>query len=136
MIKHTPFQAVYKAVYDILSTKQTTPVYASIPTNAEYPCITMGNSFSFLFNGAKDVDITDVTLYIDIWSNDTSNKEIQEICDDVRAVLTSWTLTFDPAIYEAMDQDIPEGIIQQDYDEAWAYHALLTFKAKIQYIGG
>jgi len=136
MIKHTPFQAVYKAVYDILSTKQSTVVYSAIPTNADYPCITMGNSFSFLYNGAKNVDIADVTLYIDIWSADTSAKEIQEICDEVRAVLTSWQLEFDPADYCAMDQDIPEGIIQQEYDEPWVYHALLTFKAKIQYIGG
>jgi len=40
MIKHTPFQAVYKAVYDILNTKQSTVVYTSIPTDAAYPCIT------------------------------------------------------------------------------------------------
>ena len=136
MIKHTPFQAAYKAVYDILSTKQTTLVYASIPTNAEYPCITLENQYSFDDNGAKDTDITDITLYIDLWSDDTSQKEIQELVDDVRTVLTSWELEFSPAIYRAIDQNAPSGIIEPERDAPWTYHAVLTFKAKIQYIGG
>ena len=139
MIIHIPAQEVRKAVYDILSTKQSTKVYTVIPSDVPYPCITIGSSLhGDETNGAKTVDICDVTLPIYFWSEDTSLTEIQEMVSDVATLLTSYPLEFDPAIFKAIGQDVKDWDIEGDdsISGPWTHRAVLTFTAKIQYIGG
>jgi len=133
MIRHIPFQATHKGVYDILSKKQTTKVYDTVPDEGEFPCISFG-PFTSKPGGAKNVDISNISLQLHIWSMDTSKKEIEEVCNDVAAVITAWPLDVASLGFCALEQDVDFCEIFEE--EEVSYHAVLTFTAKIQYIGG
>lgn len=133
MIRHIPFQATHKGVYDILSLRQTTKTYDTVPDHAEFPCISFG-PFTSKPGGAKNVDISDISLQLHVWSMDTSKKEIEEICNEVASVLTSWPLEIASLGFSALGQDVDFCEIFEE--EEISYHAVLTFTAKIQYIGG
>ena len=132
-IRYVPFQATHKAVYDILDAKQTTKIYDTVPSDPVFPCISFG-PFSSKSNGAKMLDISDISLQIHIWSQDTSKKEIEDLCYEVSAVLTAWELDMGTSGFKVLSQDVESCDIYEE--EAIAYHAQLTFTAKIQYIGG
>jgi hypothetical protein len=103
MIRHIPFQATHKGVYDILSLKQTTKTYDTVPNQGEFPCISFG-PFTSKPGGAKNVDISDISLQLHIWSMDTSKKEIEEICNEVASVLTSWPLEIASLGFSVLDR--------------------------------
>lgn len=133
MIRHIPFQATHKGVYDILSDKQTTKIYDTVPEQGEFPCISFG-PFTSKPGGAKNVDISNISLQLHIWSMDTSKKEIEEVCNDVAAVITAWPLDIRSFGFCALEQDVDFCEIFEE--EEISYHAVLTFTAKIQYVGG
>lgn len=133
IIRRIPMNALQKGVYSILSTKQDTPVYDDVPPEAVLPYITIG-AFTNKPGGGKTIDISDVSLQIHIWSEYSGKREVNEIANDVTAVLTAWSLDLAADGFKALAQDV-------DFFEAFpedegGYHGVITFTAKIQNLGG
>jgi len=125
--------ALQKGVFSILSTKQTTPVYDDVPEEAVLPYITLG-AFTDKQTGNKTTDIHDISLQIHIWSEYEGKKEVNEIADDVTAVLTSWPIDLSTENFNIMSQDVD--FFEAFPEETAGYHGVITFIAKIQNLGG
>lgn len=124
--------ALQKGVYSILSTKQTTPIYDDVPEGAELPYVTIG-AFTCKSNGAKPTDISDVSLQLHIWSSYSGKMEVNEIANDVTAVLTSWPIDLSADGFSLTRQDV-------DFFEAFpensgGYRGVITFVSRIQNLG-
>ncbi|OON87807.1 DUF3168 domain-containing protein [Pyramidobacter sp. C12-8] len=133
MMRHIPMIPLQRAVYEALSTYQTAPVYDDVPEDATPPAVSFG-SFTAKQSGAKALDAWDVSMQLDLWSNYAGKKQIQEMADDVASVLTSVKLDLSADGFEVLSCDV-------DFFEAFpedevGYHGVLTFVAKIQYVGG
>lgn len=125
--------ALQRGVYKILMEKQTTPVYDDVPCEACLPYVTIG-AFTCKNTGNKTADIADVSLQIHIWSEYSGKMEVNEIANDLTAVLTSWPIDLSHDEFNVMSQDIDFfEAFQEDED---GYHGVITFVAKIQNIGG
>ncbi len=133
IIRRIPMNSLQKAVYSILSTKQTTPVYDDVPQQAELPYVTFG-AFTCKQVGSKTTDISDISLQLHIWSVYSGKAEVNGIADDLAAVLTAWPLDLSAAGFSVMEKDI-------DFFEAFpeetgsGFRGVLTFVAKIQNVG-
>ena len=136
LINRIPMVAFQTAVYSLLTTYQTTPVYDDVgdtsTAGATYPCVSFG-AYHCEPAGGKDVVIFDVTLAAEIWSNYEGKKEINEIADDIAAVYTSYALDLSGAGFIAVSQWIDS--LEAFPEEVQGYHGTLTLAAKIQYIG-
>lgn len=133
MIRHIPFNFVHKGVSDILKEKQTTNVYDQMTEESVLPCVTFG-SFTWKRDGAKAIDISNTSTELHIWSSDMGKKEVEEICNDVAAVLTAWELEADGTGFKCLEQDID--MVEVYEAENAGFHGVITFIAKIQYVGG
>ena len=133
IIRRIPMNALQKGVYSILSTKQTTPVYDDVPPEAVLPYVTLG-AFTCKQNGGKTSDISDISLQVHIWSEYSGKREVNEIANDVAAVLTAWPLDLVADGFKALSQDV-------DFFEAFpedegGYHGVITFVCRVQNVGG
>lgn len=124
--------ALQKGVYSILTTKQTTPVYDDVPQDAVLPYITIG-AFTCKQVGSKTSDITDISLQLHIWSEYSGKAEVNEIANDITAVLTSWPIDLSNDGFKVMNQDTD--MFEAFPEETAGYHGVITFVAKIQNIG-
>lgn len=136
LINRIPMVAFQTAVYNLLTTYQTTPVYDDVgdtnTASVTYPCVSFG-TYHCEPGGAKDVVIFDVTLAVEIWSNYEGKKEINEIADDIAAVYTSYAIDLSDSGFVAIAQSIDS--LEAYPEEVQGYHGTLTLAAKIQYIG-
>jgi hypothetical protein len=133
IIRRIPMNALQKGVFGILSTKQTTPVYDDVPEGAVLPYITIG-AFTDKQTGNKTADIHDISQQIHIWSQWEGKKEVNEIANDVMAVLTSWPIDLSADGFNMMSQDVD--FFEAFPEETFGYHGVITFVAKIQNLGG
>ena len=129
-MKRIPLNAFAKAMYNLLSTYQTTPVFDDVPDDVQAPYITFG-LFTSKDAGTKTSDISDSTLTIDIWSDYNGKKEVNEIANDVIEVLNTGAFT--------LDDDFKFISGQVDFFESFAeddagYHGVITYLAKIKNI--
>lgn len=108
MIRRIPINAFQDAVGEILKTKQTTPVYGSVPGKVEPPYIVISD-YSFETGGSKGADITDMKLEIEIWSRYKGKGEINTIAEDIATVLTAWPIDLDSDGYRVMSKDVVGG---------------------------
>lgn len=133
IIRRIPMNALQRGVYSILSQYQTTPVYDDVPENAKLPYITLG-AFTCKQTGNKTADICDISLQVHIWSEYEGKKEVNEIANDVTAVLTSWPIDLSAEGFNMMSQDVD--FFEAFPEEVAGYHGVITFTAKIQNLGG
>lgn len=137
MINRIPMIAFQTAVYEILTTKQSTKVYDDIgPENGEsvsHPCVSFG-AYRCEPDGAKNAVLFNVTLNLEIWSEYEGKKEINEIADDLSAVYTAWPLDLSESGFKVIDQGIES--LEAFPEEEHGYHGTLSVTAKIQYVGG
>lgn len=127
-MKRIPLNAFAKAMYELLSTYQTTPVYDDIPEGAKAPYISFG-LFTSKDAGTKVNDISDSTLNIDIWSDYSGKKEVNSIANDVIAVINTGAFNIgDDFRFEGGQVDFFESFPEDD----GGYHGVITFLAKIR----
>ena len=141
--RRIPMNALQKGVFLILSAKQTTPVYDDVPeyqTGPEgnpvrvvLPYITLG-AFTDKQIGNKTADIHDISQQIHIWSEYAGKKEVNEIANDITAVLTSWPIDLTKDGFNVMSQDVD--FFEAFPEESSGYHGVITLVAKIQNVGG
>jgi hypothetical protein len=131
IIRRIPMNALQKGVFSIISTKQTTPVYDDVPEDAVLPYITIG-AFTCKQTGNKTADVYGISQQIHIWSAYEGKKEVNEIANDVTAVLTSWPIDLSEDSFNAMSQDVD--FFEAFPEEIAGYHGIITFVAKIQNI--
>lgn len=132
-IKRIPLVPLQKAIYAALFQYQTTPVYDDVPHDAKLPYITLG-AFTCKNNGAKNTEISDVTLQIHVWSEYSGKAEVNEIANDVITVLAAVPVDLSADKFKVMSQGI-------DFFEAFpedeaGYAGVITFVSKIQNLGG
>jgi len=129
IMRRIPFNALQTGVYSLLSSGQTTPVYDDVPPEAKPPFITFG-AFTCKQNGAKNTDISDVSLQLHIWSEYYGKSEVNTIADEVATVLASRTIDLSADNFKVIEQYV-------DFFEAFAedeggYHGVITLVCKIQ----
>jgi hypothetical protein len=130
--------ALQKGVFRLLTDNVITigehvvKTYDAVPEDAVMPYVTLG-SFTNKPGGSKDIDKSDVSLQIHIWSAYEGKREVNEIADDVTAILTSLPINLAADGFNVMSQDI-------DFFEAFpedpeGYHGVCTFVARVQNSG-
>jgi len=132
IVRRIPLNALQKKIYELLTTGQTTPVYDDVPPDASFPYITLG-AFTCKQNGAKSLDMSDVSLQIDIWSEYCGKAEVNGIMDDIATLLSACPIDLSDDNFKVISQDI-------DFAEAFpednfGYHGVLTLVCKIQNLG-
>lgn len=120
-------------VFELLSTKQTTSVYDDVPEDATFPYITLG-AFTCKRIGNKTVDIYDISQQIHVWSEYEGKKEVNEIADDITAVLTNWYIDLSTNGFKVLSQGVD--FFEAFPEEIGGYHGVLTLVARIQNLGG
>lgn len=131
MIRRIPLNALQIGVYSILSTKQTTVVYDAVPEGAELPYITFSD-YEYEFAGSKDVDIVNVTLEIEIWSDYFGKGAINGIAEDVTAVLTAWPIDLSADGFRVLEQEAKNGKGARSGTE---FYGVVYFSARVQNVG-
>lgn len=131
MTNRIPMNALQKALFLLLTQYQTTPVYDDVPPDAALPYISFGN-LTCKPNGTKDVDKSDVTQQLDIWSEYAGKKEVNGIAEGVIAVLANHPLDLsaDQFVVTGGSIDFFEAFPEED----GGFHGVLTIAVKIQNI--
>jgi hypothetical protein len=132
--RRIPMDALQAGVYGILTEHDLDiPVYDSLPADASPPYIVIG-AFTWRRDGNKTVDKGRATSQIHIWSAYAGKAEINQIMNDVTALLTSWRLDLSDADFVVLDQDVE--MCEAFETEENGQHGVVTFVAEIQNIGG
>lgn len=131
--KRLPLQALQKAVRDLLTACQTTPIHEHVDDKAKLPFIAFGE-ISVSPDGAKDVALCTATMELEIYSGTNSRTEINGILDDVATVLTAARLDMQPAGFAVCDQEIAE--VRTNQREIRGYNATLRLEVQIQDMEG
>ncbi len=104
----------------------------------EYPCVSL-RAYDIAIGGAKNVDISEVSVEIGIYSKYKGVEEIAGVLNDVENVLTNASIDLSADHYAVISTDIAGKAridVIADTNSPVKYAATLTFAAKIQYIGG
>jgi hypothetical protein len=154
IIRRIPMNALQKGVYSILMSKQEgniIPVYDDVPEYqldidgnplldeegspipVKLPYVTLGE-FTYKRNGTKDTDIGDASQQLHIWSEYKGKKEVNQIADDLTAILTSWAIDLSDDGFKVIEQDVD--FFEAFPEEVAGYHGVITFTSKIQNLGG
>lgn len=132
--RRIPMDALQAGVYSILTTHGLDiPVYDAVPPGAVMPYITLG-AFTWTRDGNKTVDWGRATLQIHIWSEEAGKTQVNQIANDVTALLTAWPLVLSADGFDVKEQDIE--MIESFPDDGGGYHGVVTFVARIQNLGG
>ena len=132
IIRRIPMDALQQGVYSLLTAYQDTPVHDDVSSDAAMPYITLG-AFTWTRDGNKTVDWGRASIQIHIWSDYSGKAQVNNVANDIAAVLTAWPLTMASG-FSVSEQDIE--MVEAFPDEGGGYHGIVTFTAKIQNIGG
>lgn len=150
MIRRLPVNALSKAIYDILSTKQTTLVFDGEPgykkddagnylrdsdgnrIPVDFPYILISD-YEYEFGGAKDIDITDVMFELEIWTSYAGKKEVNTIAEEVVNVLTAWPMDLSADGFIVSDKDAKGGKGTRSEEN---FYGIVNFSVKVQNVGG
>lgn len=123
-MKRIPMDALQRAVYEFLTKHQTTPIYDDVPTGAELPFVLFGD-FEAVPGGAKAFDAAEVTLALEIYSDQQGRREVNEIADDLCTL-------FEYSFVEIADDFEVEAQRVESFaaypEETGGYHGTLTIK--------
>lgn len=124
-----PLIALQMALFEALTKYQDKPVYDDVVDDAETAYMTFG-AMTVKPNGAKNVDISDCTTQIHLWSNYKGKKEINEMANDVISIISAVPLDLINDNFTCLSQDI-------DFFEAYpendvGYHGVVTLITRIQ----
>ena len=131
--KRLPLQALQKAVRDLLTACQTTPIHEHIDDKARLPFIAFGE-ISVSLDDVKGTALCTAEMELEIYSGANSRTEVNGILDDVATVLTAARLDMQAAGFAVCDQEITE--IRTNQREIRGYGATLRLEVQIQDMEG
>ena len=127
--KRLPLQALQKAVRDLLTACQTTPIHEHVDDKAKLPLIAFGE-ISVSPDDAKGAALYTAEMDLEIYSGANSRTEVNGILDDVAPVLTAARLDLQAAGFAVVDQEVAE--VRTDRRESKGYGATLRLEVQIQ----
>ena len=131
--KRLPLQALQKAVRDLLTACQTTPIHEHVDDKARLPLIAFGE-ISVSPDDVKSAALYTAEMDLEIHSGANSRTEVNGILDDVAMVLTAARLDMQAAGFAVVDQEITE--IRTNQREIRGYGATLRLEVQIQDMEG
>ena len=131
MKRRLPLDALQIGVYNILSTKQTVPVYDSVANGAEFPYIVFSD-YEYDIGGSKDTDMSEVTLEIEIWSDYAGKGCINGIAEDIVNALTTYEIDLSADGFRVLIQSVRGG---KGVRSGTEFYGVVYFTAKIQNVG-
>lgn len=131
IIRRLPLNPLQKGVYEILATKQTTPVYDCVAEDAIFPYIAFSD-YEFEVEGSKTSDISVITLEIEIWSDYAGKAVINDVAEDIIAVLTAWNIDLSADGFNVLSQDVRGG---KGARHEGLFYGVVYFTARVQNIG-
>ena len=131
--KRLPLQALQKAVRDLLTACQTTPIHEHVDDKAKLPFIAFGE-ISVSPDDAKDTALCTAEMELEIYSGANSRTEVNGILDDVATVLAAARLDMQAAGFAVCDQEITE--VRTNQREIRGYSATLRLEVQIQDMEG
>lgn len=132
--RRIPFNAVQKAIYELLATGQTIPVYDRIPTGQEpMPYVWLGEFHGAPIDDNKSSSLHRISQRIDIWSGEQGKREVNGILDDVSYLLTTYRLELD-GYRQLGAADIVEyrATAERYADNTGAYHGVLSVEYTLE----
>lgn len=122
-----PFQALQKAVCDLLKTYQSAPVYEYVTLNTKPPYLTFGD-IHLVDAGAKDVALYAVEMEVYAYSWAHTRREINEMIDDTATILSSAAPDLEADDYIVVAQDITDANTSPSEVEGYTGRLLVTFQ--------
>lgn len=136
MIRSIPFNAVQRAVYELLSRGQDVPVYSSIVTGREaFPYIYLGEFDGVPANENKTLIHHVIGQTIHVWSTSKGKEEVNSIMNDVAYLLTKYRLLMQKYSQVAEANITNYQVVGERYENGLsAYHGIIVAKFIIEQI--
>ena len=126
MIKRIPLAASLTALIKVLKDYQDTPVINKVTDDMPY--IKVG-AFTCKPNGSKDIDVSDITSQIHIYSEYDGELELNEIADTIIHIIGAVKLDLSANDFNVMDQSYD---MFESFEDEYGYHGVITFTARVQ----
>lgn len=128
MIKRRmPFQALQKAVCELLKAYQSAPVYEYVTLNTKPPYLTFGD-IHIADAGAKDAAIYAVEMELYAYSRAHTRREVNEMIDDAATILSSVGVDLDADGFTVVAQDIADANTSPSEVEGYTGRLLVSFQ--------
>lgn len=135
-MKRIPLNALQAGLYQLITqyasviNGRVVPVYDDVPKGATLPYISFG-AFTCRDKAEKTVDVSDVSLQIEIYSEYQGRKEVNEIANDLIAIfgVLKPDLTADGFQIIRQDSTMFESFTEADFE---GYRGVISYDAKIQ----
>ena len=135
-MKRIPLNALQAGLYQLVTEYapvvggRAVPIYDDIPKGVILPYISFG-AFTCRDKAEKTVDVSDVSLQIEIFSDYQGRKEVNEIANDLIAIFGQLKpdLTADGFTIISQDSTMFESFTEADFE---GYRGVISYDAKIQ----
>ena len=131
LIKDVPLVSLQKALFKCLKNGQDKKIYGKVPQSVYYPYITIG-SVTAKPVAVKDLVIWTCTVNIDVWGSPDDKEGVNEVLNDISALITFHGQDLDVKDYQVIGAqiDLVEAFPAQD----GGYHGTETAVFQIQKI--
>lgn len=123
LIKDVPLVPLQQAVFKVIKEGQTTPVYGDVTEDAKLPYITIG-SVTMKPEAVKNMVLWTATINIDVWADTNGKRKVNDVLNDVSALLSYYGSTLAVDGYKTISASID--VIEAFPEATTGYHGTLT----------
>lgn len=129
LIRDVPLVPLQKAVFSLLRKGQPTPVYGEVIEGATLPYITIG-SVNLKPVAVKTVVMWVATINIDVWAARTQKKKVNEVLNDIGALISYSENKIDVEGYDCTAERVD--LVEAFQEETTGYHGTMTVIFELQ----
>lgn len=129
LVKEVPLVALQEAVFQLLKKGQSTPVYGEVRAGAALPYITIG-SVTLKPQAVKTLVMWTATINIDVWAARTQKKVVNDVLNDISALLSYYSDTLEVGNYQCISGSVD--LVEAFPEETTGYHGTLTAVFELQ----
>lgn len=129
LIRDVPLVSLQRAVFSLLKNGQTIPVYGEVIEGATLPYITIG-SVTLKPVAVKTEVMWMATINIDIWAARTQKKKVNEVLNDIGALISYPGNKIDVEGYECTADRVD--LVEAFPEETTGYHGTMTVIFELQ----
>lgn len=129
LIRDVPLVALQQAVFHLLKEGQDVPVYGEVRDGARLPYITIG-SVTLKPQAVKTMVMWTASLNVDVWAARTQKKKVNDILNDVSALISYNSDTLAVPGYTCISTSID--LVEAFPEETTGYHGTLTATFELQ----